>query len=420
MEVEVLVPQPRRAPLEEVVSILTAPEEPDLPFSDRILDFCARFSQAIFKDREASRYPELAALGFWMRKAELVRLRAEFEKTGRPDTVAVPRGLVFHVPPANVDTIFVYSWLLAALAGNRNVIRMSSRRAPQSEILLRLWRELVEQAAPEMERNTVVVSYGHEEDATRALSLACDVRVIWGGDHTVTEIRKFPLRPHARELTFPDRSSLAVIQADRYAELGEPERAKLAERFFNDAYWFDQMACSSPRLVVWCGGPDVVRRASQEFWTALAECVERKGYASAAAIHMRKLVFACEAIIDQPVREYRRDREATVLELETLAGPPREACGGGLFFSARVSNLMELAPVLGRRDQTMTHFGFQGRELRDFARRLAGRAIDRMVPVGQALAFHRFWDGYDLLHEFCRLTYCEAPEGAGTAAESAL
>src|SRR5229473_1854189 len=40
-----------------------------------------------------------------------------------------PRGLVFHVPPANVDTIFVYSWALSALAGNRNVVRISPRAA---------------------------------------------------------------------------------------------------------------------------------------------------------------------------------------------------------------------------------------------------------------------------------------------------
>ncbi|MFC6804089.1 acyl-CoA reductase [Deinococcus caeni] len=39
----------------------------------------------------------------------------------------MPRGLVFHVPPANVDTIFIYSWLMSVLAGNRNVIRLSSR-----------------------------------------------------------------------------------------------------------------------------------------------------------------------------------------------------------------------------------------------------------------------------------------------------
>ena len=40
--------------------------------------------------------------------------------------------------------------------------------------------------------------------------------------------------------------------------------------------------------------------------------------------------------------------------------------------------------------------------------RLNGNAIDRVVPIGQALQFHRFWDGYDLLQEFCRCVYLES------------
>jgi hypothetical protein len=411
MEVEILVPELRSAPLAEVVSRLAAAPPPLVPFSDPILDFCAGFSQAIFRDREASRYPELAALAFWMRRAELVRLRGEFEKMARSDTVAVPRGLVFHIPPANVDTIFVYSWLLAALAGNRNAIRMSSRRAPQSDILLRLWREALAAAAPEMAQSTVVLSYGHSDEATRALSLACDVRVIWGGDRTVDTIRAAPLAPHARELTFPDRASLAAIHAGRYCELDEAGRAKLAGRFFNDAYWFDQMACSSPRLVVWVGDAETVARAADAFWDALAACIRRNRFESPAAVHMRKLVFSCQAIVDLPVSDYRRDPEATVLRLESPAFEPREHSGGGLFFTARVDGLKDLVPVLKRHHQTLTHFGFDLPELRDLAARFGGRAVDRMVPVGQALQFGRFWDGYDLLHEFCRFTYCESQAG---------
>jgi hypothetical protein len=48
-----------------------------------------------------------------------------------------------------------------------------------------------------------------------------------------------------------------------------------------------------------------------------------------------------------------------------------------------------------------------GRALFDegsFARSLNGSGIDRIVPIGQALAFGRFWDGYDLLAEFTRST----------------
>jgi hypothetical protein len=419
MELQILVPEIRSAPLEEVVSQFAAPQAPLPPFSDLIVDFCAELSQAIFRDREASLYAELASLAFWMRRAELARLRTDFGKAARPDIVAMPRGLVFHIPPGNVDTIFIYSWLLAALTGNRNMIRMSSRRSPQSDILLRLWRDSLSQAAPEIAQSTVVLSYGHSDEVTRALSLACDVRVIWGGDHTVTAIRTAPLSPHARELTFTDRASLAVIHAGRYSELDEAGRSKLADLFFNDAYWFDQMACSSPRLVVWVGSADTVAQAAAVFWDALRAWTQMKGFESPAAVHMRKLVFSCQAIIDLPVANYRRDPEATVLQLDALASQPHEHSGGGLFFTARIDSLKELVPVLRRHHQTLTHFGFDGPELRDLAARFGGRAVDRIVPVGQALQFNRFWDGYDLLHEFCRFTYCESQTGPLSPSDAA-
>jgi hypothetical protein len=58
---------------------------------------------------------------------------------------------------------------------------------------------------------------------------------------------------------------------------------------------------------------------------------------------------------------------------------------------------------VSRRDQTMTHFGFTRDELMELAHALAGRGVDRMVPFGDALSFHRVWDGMDVAAEFTRL-----------------
>jgi hypothetical protein len=405
MDVELLVPKAGSASLAEVVSLLSEPTLRLPPFSDSTLDLCAGLSQAIFRDREASRFPELLALAFWMRKAELISLRSQFHATSQPEAIPVPRGLVFHVPPSNVDTIFVYSWLLSVLAGNRNCIRMSSRRAPQSEILLRLMRESFERADRHLQNNTIVLSYGHDPEITGAISMICDVRVIWGGDHTVELIRSVPLAVHGREMTFPDRSSLAVVRADGYLALPPQNKEKLAEKFFNDSYWFDQMACSSPRLLVWCGTATDTQDASEAFWAALDSCINTKGFAAPAAIHMKKLVFSCESIVDLPVSEYRRSRDVTVLTLDSLKSYPRDHCGGGLFFTGRVEQLSDLVPVLARKDQTLTYFGFDLGELRAFAMSLGGKAIDRIVPIGQALQFSRYWDGQDLLREFCRFVH---------------
>jgi hypothetical protein len=103
----------------------------------------------------------------------------------------------------------------------------------------------------------------------------------------------------------------------------------------------------------------------------------------------------------------RLDFVTNAVALATLspaAPPARTWLGAGTFPVATVDCLASLVPLLGRRDQTLSHLGFPPGELGDFARALAGRGLDRIVPFGRALTFGAIWDGYDLLHEFTRRT----------------
>ena len=338
----------------------------------------------------------------------MVRLEAKFRSLELEDRVLTPRGFVFHLPPRNVDTIFIYSWLLAALAGNHSIVRLSPQRSEATSILVRLLREVLAEARAPARGGTTIISYGHEEEPTKLLSAMCDARVIWGGDQTVETIRRFPLAPHAKELTFPDRYSLSAIRADAYTGLSEDRRDWLADQFFNDSFWFDQLGCSSPRLLVWCGPKSETHACSVDFFRRVAESVERRRYVLPAAASMQKLVYTCSAILELPVEECRRYQGLTVLTVDSLAGFQRNHPGGGLFFEVYLESLLELTAFLSRRDQTLTWFGFTPDELRALVRALNGRAIDRIVPIGQALQFHRFWDGYDLLQEFCRCVYIES------------
>ncbi len=94
----------------------------------------------------------------------------------------------------------------------------------------------------------------------------------------------------------------------------------------------------------------------------------------------------------------------------------RENCGGGLFFEI-VSDDIEgdLKALVGPRDQTATFFGLAQDELTTLARRLNGRGLDRIVPVGRALAFDSTWDGADLLVEFSRRVVVDASQATPRA-----
>lgn len=376
------------------------------PFAPEVLEFCTAFSQALFKDAEARRFPALQALAFRMRKAELVRLRQDFERLESSNVLLAPRGLVFHLPPTNVDTVFIYSWLMAVVTGNQNVIRLSTRAPEQTGVICRLFRETQSVAGGAVAGNTAIIQYGHEREITAAVSAACDVRIIWGGDASVEAVRSVPLPPHAKELTFPDRYSFAAIHADPYLALDTAGRVSLAEAFFNDTYWFDQMACSSPRLVVWCGSPEASNACAESFWQHLREHLARKAYEIETGTRLNQFTFSCRAVLDQGVAGYQRLADGlTLLRLERLDTVTREHPGGGLLFQYAAPSLAEVAAFVQRRDQTMCAFGFTQEELRAFARLVNGRGVDRIVPLGQALTFDYRWDGYNLLQELTRHVY---------------
>ena len=76
------------------------------------------------------------------------------------------------------------------------------------------------------------------------------MRIIWSGDKTVNEIRKFNIKPYANDITFGDRYSLSIVNADKL-KIEKKNNIKILTKIFNDTYEADQNACSSPHIVLW-------------------------------------------------------------------------------------------------------------------------------------------------------------------------
>lgn len=368
---------------------------------ERIVDFLVSFARKLLAPTTARRFPELASLGFFLRRGEITKVLASLS---RPDALRFPRGLVFHVPPANVDTIFVYSWALSALAGNRNVVRISPRSAGAAETVVDALNAALADAHPAVAQTQVMVTYDRDDAVTAALSAACDLRVIWGGDRAVAEVRRHPLAPHARDLTFPDRASFAVASVAGWQAASPDQRRDAAVGFYNDSYWFDQAACASPRALFWVGDEQAAATASAEFLALLSEVVAAKGFVVEPAMAVQKRVSAYGVAADGHARAIHFDGNAVAtVELTAPSDVPREWLGAGTFPLATLPTLDALVPMVERKDQTLSVFGFAEPDLHALAERLAGRGIDRIVPFGSALTFSELWDGYDLLSEFTRL-----------------
>src|SRR5258705_12495011 len=159
--------------------------------------------------------------------------------------------------------------------------------------------------------------------------------------------------------------------------------ATLAGDYFNDIFWFDQMACSSPHLIIWVGSPSVTEAAMDRFRSALTHEIQRRGYRGAPASAMRRLNYAFDRACDTELR-ISLDREFLEIRLGEGEAWRKESCGAGLFTHVRTDRLESIANIASQRDQTVTHFGFSRDELRTVARIAGAKGVDRFVPVGEA------------------------------------
>ncbi|GLQ88540.1 acyl-CoA reductase [Dyella flagellata] len=373
------------------------------PFSDEALQFVDALSASLFLSPDSRAYPEILALAFWMRKANLVRLKQQMQQRNG-DALLVPRGTVFHIAPSNVDTIFVYSWFLSLLCGNRNIIRLSSRSSAQTEILLSAIAKLLSAAEyTNIAERNLLVRYGRDDQVTTLLSSVCDVRVVWGGNATVQEIRRIPLPATSTEVAFANKYSLALISADAWLAADEPTRSKWTKGFYNDAYWFGQMACSSPRLIVWLGEATVARRAADQFWREVARLLSSSKTGFTDADYVNKLVASDALAMESTVSILQsHDNNIVRVWLDAPALHEERHCGGGLFFECAICQMKDLRPLLNRTVQTVSYAGISAEEIKDFVRSAPLAGIDRWVPMGRALDFSPVWDGFDLLRVLMR------------------
>ncbi|CAE6810007.1 hypothetical protein R69927_00138 [Paraburkholderia domus] len=376
------------------------------PFADSRVAFVAELSRRILTDRAFREHPELMAMAHWFRQANINTLGSDFLDGQEGDKVFARRGVVFHIAPSNVDSVFIYSWLLSLLCGNANIARVSRRRSAQMQAFFAVAASLLQQEVfrPLRDAN-LVLSYDHDAGITERISSHCHLRVVWGGDHTIAGIRAVPLPPLAAELVFANRFSMAVLNSEAMLSLDAAAMAHLAQRFYNDAFWFNQQACSSPRVVIWTGTEAASTTARSKFWPALAEQV---------GLHRPENLPA--QVMDRATTLFRVAHGHSDARAETQPGamPSRiwigrlnevdraSHEGNGLFIETNIPDLASLNDLLSSRDQTIAHFGFDRNDWLALLPSLPPHAADRIVPVGNALTFSPVWDGVNLLRSFTR------------------
>ncbi len=222
----------------------------------------------------------------------------------------------------------------------------------------------------------------------------CAIPALSGGDETIAQIRRSPLKPRAREIAFADRYSIAAIDADRY--LAHADKEKLARAFFNDTLLNDQNACSSPSLVVWLGKE--TQAARELFWQhfhAFAALLPPEPVAAVNKLTRLCLLGATWPGVKRFLQTTTCWYASNCLEVNSAVMDLRGNCG--FFLEYVAESLDDIMPVCGERCQTLATFGIENATVTAWLAARRPQGIDRVVPFGRTLDFTLQWDGYDLV-----------------------
>ena len=391
------------------ISFLTGSDEsigrlqrlPALPvFSEDIIEFLSDVSKRLMQYPDARNYPDVVTLGFFLRKASLKQLRARFV-VNEEKLIRIGQGVAFHIAPSNVPVNFAYSLVAGLLGGNANIVRIPSKEFPQVSIITGVLNESLKKY-PKYRDYIILVRYERDRQINDYFSSIADVRIVWGGDETIEEIRKSPLPPRSTEITFANRYSIAIIDSDVYMKT--EDKVKVAKDFYNDTYLSDQHACTSPRIVIWLG--DRKEEAKEVFWDRLHALVKTEyGFQDIQGVN--KYTTACIAATEYEGLQLLPREDNLLFRMKTSTVDRtlmNQMENSGFFYEYDCNDIMELKDLCDDKHcQTIGVLG-DSKALMPLVN-VGLKGIDRIVPIGHTMDFDLIWDGMDLVSRLSRYIY---------------
>ena len=380
---------------------------PRVPFDEQICSFLDAFSKEILKDAVLKSYTDVVSFAFWIRKANIQKQKEEHASS----YPWLGRGLAFHIAPSNVPINAMFTFVFGLLSGNCNIVRISSKDFPQVRLLCDKLNVLLDKEEySQIKEENAMIQYDRDQEITDYYSAMADVRVIWGGDSTIAEIRKSPLKPRGKELVFADRYSFGILTPEYVLGLSEEESKNLARSFYNDTYLMDQNACSTPHMLFWLSNDkDTTKQAQERFWKQV--CEEAKRYSLEDIKASEKYTNLClyavkngKSVEEERTSVTRYDNLLYVIEEEKV---PEDLCEKrgkfGMFYQCRISDLSEIQSVINQKVQTVAVAGIETEVIQNWIVENRIQGIDRVVPFGKTLDIGLVWDGYDLISEMSRM-----------------
>jgi len=363
-------------------------------FEKLTIDFFNNISMKIKNDKHNFFYKDLITFGFWCRKSNLIQISKSYKNKDK----MLGKGTVLHIPPSNVPMTFAYSFAFGLLSGNNNIVRLPSKNFNQVKILIEIIKSILKKREFHHLQNKICfIRYKKSNDISENLSSKVDARLIWGGDETVKNFKKYITQPHCIDLAFPDRYSASLISISELSNINLEKFKNLVYKFYNDSYIMDQNGCSSPHVVFWEGKNNLVKN---KFWRMLEEVVQAKYDYNMSITNQKLYSLSYNAIASKTnfKTEFTNFRLVKLKIKNKLVDIENLKCGYGTFSEITLNKLIDIEKYVSRRFQTLTYFGYNKKTLNKMVVENGFLGIDRIVPIGRAFDIGPVWDGHDIIH----------------------
>ena len=383
--------------IKTVVGKFNFDDGPNDIFDNSIVLLLNEISKIILNSEKCKKFPDLISFGFWCRATNIKKIFDSYSFLKN----RVGRGTVLHITPSNVPTNFAYSMVFGLLSGNNNIIRLPKKNFHQVELLCNILQKFSKRKKfKQCFKRLLLIKYENSDLISSELSKKVEARVIWGGDDTINKFKSFKTKPRCIDLAFADRYSISLIDSNKLGKLNSRDLEILAKKFYNDTYTMDQFGCSSPNSIFWLGKNNF---AKKNFWKELSKVVN-KAYDLDLASANKKIEKLMNFALgkNKEIKADISNFNLIKLKSKKFRFENYENINFGTFVEVNLNNLNHLEKFTSDKLQTITYYGINFKNIKNFIIKNKVKGIDRIVPIGRAFDLTPEWDGIDVISTLSR------------------
>ena len=386
--------------IDKLILNLALKNKPLKQFDNLVVQFLEEFHAHLDILAKKTHLEDLIAFSFWLRPKNIKNLKLKYQD----GSTRIGYGIAFHITPSNMPINFIYSYVFSLLAGNINIIRVPSKNYIQIDFLMEaLSKVFKKKKYKKIKDMSHFINYDKTKKYTVDFSSVCDLRIVWGGDSTINEIRKIPIRSNSKEMVFSDKYSVSLINSDQVLKSSKLELIRLAKAFFNDGYLVDQNACSSPHLIFWIGKNK--NSTLVKFWNEVEKFASTK-YDLPQIGAIDKFNSLCNDLLSHEIKNNieRKNNYLHHLMLNKIPNDITTLRGRwGYFYEYKIEKIENLTKLVDKKFQTISYFGVNKGDIINSLIDHNCLGVDRVVPIGRAHAMDNIWDGYDIINSMSRI-----------------